>query len=61
MELEVLEVNRDEQKVGEGEGGLERLGLGFREVEERNWRDDISDFSPSTRRERPLHRKKREG
>lgn len=46
MELEVLEGKRDEQKVGEGEGEgegyLVSLGLGFREVEERNWRDDIS-------------------
>lgn len=46
MELEALEGKRDEQKVreeeGEGEGCLVRLGLGFREVEERNWRDDIS-------------------
>jgi hypothetical protein len=49
MEFEILEVKREEQKVGEGEliaeGGLESLGLGFREVEERNWRDDISPLS----------------
>lgn len=46
MKFEVLEVKREEQKVGEGEvvaeGGLESLGLGFREVEAINWRDDIS-------------------